>query len=296
MGNYTRLSTLRKVKQGCLQAHGTFYDYSKVLLQTIKDKITIICPIHGEFEQIAADHIRGCGCPKCARKRIVDVHKYSTKEFIQRAQIVHGTLYTYDNTNYVASKTKVLVTCKQHGDWSIRPKNHLQGDGCPVCGVNTRTTKITLSQDEAIQKVKEKSPTKWDFSAFKYTSSHKAVTVICPIHGEHTVVVNNLFNGRGCPKCQTSGFNPEKPAILYYLSVNNGQAYKIGITNRSVKERFLPDDLKKIRVVFELPFTSGASCYKVEQALLQMFISKKYAGPPLLSSGNTELFRENIFL
>jgi very-short-patch-repair endonuclease len=44
----------------------------------VSSKITIMCPKHGEFTQIAKDHLRGCGCPKCSNQ----VSKY--EEFIKR--------------------------------------------------------------------------------------------------------------------------------------------------------------------------------------------------------------------
>ena len=34
-------------------------------INNMHDKTTIICPIHGEFQQIVADHLNGHGCPKC---------------------------------------------------------------------------------------------------------------------------------------------------------------------------------------------------------------------------------------
>ena len=46
--------------------HGDKYDYSRVNFDKITDKICIICPKHGEFWQIATDHLQGCGCPKCS--------------------------------------------------------------------------------------------------------------------------------------------------------------------------------------------------------------------------------------
>jgi hypothetical protein len=45
--------------------HGDKYDYSLVDFNSIKDKVKIICKIHGEFEQKAENHIkRKQGCPK----------------------------------------------------------------------------------------------------------------------------------------------------------------------------------------------------------------------------------------
>ena len=42
------------------------YDYSKSVYTTAMNKITIICPHHGEFEQTAIDHMtNGHGCRRC---------------------------------------------------------------------------------------------------------------------------------------------------------------------------------------------------------------------------------------
>ena len=45
--------------------HGDKYDYSKVKYVNNHTKVCIICPEHGEFEQIPSEHIKGRGCKKC---------------------------------------------------------------------------------------------------------------------------------------------------------------------------------------------------------------------------------------
>lgn len=45
--------------------HGIKYDYSKVIYKSAKEKICIICPIHGEFWQTPNNHLNGNGCPNC---------------------------------------------------------------------------------------------------------------------------------------------------------------------------------------------------------------------------------------
>ena len=47
--------------------HGDKYDYSKVKYVNSHTKVCIICPEHGEFWQIATEHIQGCNCPKCIK-------------------------------------------------------------------------------------------------------------------------------------------------------------------------------------------------------------------------------------
>lgn len=55
------------------KVHGGKYDYSKIEYDNSHSKITIICPKHGEFQQLAYDHTNGHGCPVCA-------NLYSSKE------------------------------------------------------------------------------------------------------------------------------------------------------------------------------------------------------------------------
>ena len=57
----TTIDWIQKAKS----LHGDKYDYSKVIYINNYTKVIIICPIHGEFEQIAYIHLSGHGCPKC---------------------------------------------------------------------------------------------------------------------------------------------------------------------------------------------------------------------------------------
>ena len=75
-----KLSTKDEFIRKARLLHGDKYDYSKVDYVTAHTKIMIICPIHGEFLQSPSNHIRGNGCPKCA--------KIKAKE--------KATIWTYD--------------------------------------------------------------------------------------------------------------------------------------------------------------------------------------------------------
>ena len=48
--------------------HGNKYDYSKVDYKGYEEKVKIICPIHGEFEQTPDSHLHGSGCRMCSNK------------------------------------------------------------------------------------------------------------------------------------------------------------------------------------------------------------------------------------
>lgn len=55
-------------KEKCATIHNNKYDYSKATYIKNTSKITIICPIHGEFVQEARVHISRCGCQECANE------------------------------------------------------------------------------------------------------------------------------------------------------------------------------------------------------------------------------------
>jgi hypothetical protein len=65
----SKFMPLREFIRKALKKHFGKYDYSLVDYIDSTTKIKIICPIHGVFEQSPANHLRGCGCPKCARTR-----------------------------------------------------------------------------------------------------------------------------------------------------------------------------------------------------------------------------------
>ena len=49
--------------------HSGRYNYDLVIYENCRSKVTIICPVHGEFEQTPNAHLyAGSGCEKCARE------------------------------------------------------------------------------------------------------------------------------------------------------------------------------------------------------------------------------------
>ncbi len=52
-----------------IDIHGKKYDYSLVDYNNAKEKVKIICSIHGVFEQRPNNHLRGVGCPFCQESK-----------------------------------------------------------------------------------------------------------------------------------------------------------------------------------------------------------------------------------
>ena len=106
------------------EVHGDKYDYSKAEYKNHLTKITIICPEHGEFQQIPSGHLSGHGCPKCSGKA-----KLTTEEFIRKAREVHGDKYDYSKVDYKNANTNITIVCPEHGEFEQRPADHLRGAG-----------------------------------------------------------------------------------------------------------------------------------------------------------------------
>ena len=220
--------------------------------------------------------------------------KLTTDQFIEKAKVVHGNVYDYSTTIYINSRNLVNITCKTHGEFDQRPHDHLSGVGCPKCGLANRIEKRRLGKTEFIEKAEKIHGTVYDYSNIVYVNWYTNLEIVCKKHGVFLQRPSTHLRGSGCPSCAKSGFDPNKPAILYYLSILNGIAYKIGITNLSVKDRYSNYDLNKIAVLKEWEYAVGEQAYKDEQFYLRVYKEYKYTGKPLLKTGNSELFTKDI--
>ena len=113
--------------------HGYFYDYSNVNYINALTKVSIICPIHGKFNQTPASHLSGCGCPKCKFIYLNNLLKSNLEEFIKKAQAIHNGKYDYSLAIYTTAKSKIIIICPFHGEFTQTPNDHLSGRGCPRC-------------------------------------------------------------------------------------------------------------------------------------------------------------------
>ena len=172
------------------QVHGWKYDYSKINYINIDTKVCIICPEHGEFWQTPYNHLNGNGCPKCANNL-----NYTTEEFIKRAKEIHGDKYDYSKVEYVNSYNKVCIICPEHGEFYIKPGNHLHGVGCPKCKGKYKTT------EEFINEIKKIHDNKYDYTNTIYNGAFNPVRIICLKHGEFITTPHSLLAGCGCKKC-----------------------------------------------------------------------------------------------
>jgi len=223
--------------------HNNKYDYSKTILKSLKDKVIITCPIHGDFEQIAKNHIDGFGCAKCGNRNII----LSNDEFISRANLVHNNYYSYEKTSYKTINEKLIITCPVHGDFEQIARNHLYGAGCRHCAGNA-----PYNREIFINKANIIHNNYYTYDKINEISNNKNIVIItCPIHGDFEQVVLNHIAGQGCPKCFGKTSKNEKEVLDFIKSF-----YDKEIIENS-REFFKDNDVKYELDIFIPEFNLG---------------------------------------
>lgn len=127
-------------------------------------------------------------------------------QYIERARGVHGDQYSYDKLPSVfnVDRSKIIITCPEHGDFEQRSKDHLRGSGCKECGKAKRSKLYIGSNESFIATMEKIHPGKWDFSELNYVKSQVPVRVRCKLHDHWMdVAPNDLQQGNtDCPHCR----------------------------------------------------------------------------------------------
>lgn len=95
----------------------------KVHRASINQQITLICPIHGEFNMLLSSVIhKKRGCVKCNSNNIIN---QKIKHFIDFCKIKHNNRYDYDLINqHNFTKTTVPIICSKHGQFNQQKNQH----------------------------------------------------------------------------------------------------------------------------------------------------------------------------
>ena len=215
----------KKFIRKALRKYGDRYDYSNVVYVKAIEKVEIICRVEGHkpFPQTPNNHLNGKGCKKCAFEKISKLKKLTTKEFIEKANEVHGDMYDYSKVEYVGMKTEVIIICPKHGPFSQIPSSHLQGCGCKQCGIEKQIESQKLNTEKFIKKANEKyGEGTYDYSKVEYIDAKTDVIIICPKHGEFTQTPSNHLKGEKCRSCSNEKLaNERRKPLENFINESN---------------------------------------------------------------------------
>lgn len=197
---------------------------------------------------------------------------HTNESFILKAIKTHGNLYDYSLVKYLHGKSKVEILCKKHGLFKQTPMTHLQGRGCAVCGIESRTEKRKQTKEDFVRKSNKKHLNRYDYSLVEYKNSHTKIKIICPKHGKFEQrPYDHYLQGKGCPICNES---KGETKIREFLTLN-----KINFEIQKSFERC--KNLRKLKFDFFLP----------EKKILIEFDGKQHFESDRFYAGNDELVK-----
>jgi len=122
-------------------------DLSLVKYKGCDEEVTVICPIHGEFN-IQASYLRqGSGCRKCADEHRNDNRRMSIEEFQNIVFQKYGNKLDTSLAKFRTLRDKIIMKCIHHNEFETTPSRIINGDGCPKCNLEELKRKNNEKKD-----------------------------------------------------------------------------------------------------------------------------------------------------
>jgi len=180
--------------------HNNKYNYDNAIYINASTKVEVYCQKHGVFNQRAADHMKGRGCPCCARETSGKKKRLNKEDLINRCNKIHNNKYNYTKLTYKTIRDKGIILCPLHGEFLASISNHLSGTGCKKCYEQYKVHNNKSNTEEFIAKANNIHGN-YIYNKTIYTTSDSKVVITCPKHGDFKQKPNAHLNGHGCPIC-----------------------------------------------------------------------------------------------
>ena len=238
----------------------------------------ITCPNGHKIRRTMTKFIEGNHCKECSNPK-------PNTERVRLQMAEHGLTLI---SEYVTQLTKLKFTCSA-GHVDEKTYHQLKHDGfnCKFC-----MGRKTLISDVR----KEFELEDYILLSTGYVDQKTRLDYICPKNHRASVTYTDWKHaGARCPYCAEFGFNPDKPAIVYYLrfKTTKGYLYKVGITNNTVAKRFVVDPTP-YKIITQMWFPKGEDARNLERLILSKYKKWRYKGDKVLIAGNTEMFIKDV--
>lgn len=232
-------------------------------------------------------------------KNYIPYNKGTTLSFIEKANTVHKNYYDYSKVTYVNSTTKVTILCSKHGEFSQTPAMHISGQKCPKCAIKQRSRKRALTTELFIQKALKMHNGVYEYSKVKYINNSTKVDIYCSnCNSYFKQTPSDHLNKHGCPNCCKYAIDITKPVTFYVIELESSiPLFKIGITNKTVKERYKSDNPNKCikSILLEIAFLNGYEAVLFEKHIKENFSQYRYTADTMHfgKTKNTEILTIN---
>jgi len=184
--------------------HKDKYDYNNVKYINYHTKVEIICnKCHNHFWQAPSKHLKGQGCPCCAKDKCGKYKEITKEDFIKKANITHKNKFDYSLVNFINTSTKVEIVCnKCHNHFWQIPSSHLCGNGCPYCAQKSRIKKWTLSKENFLENAYKIHGNKYNYNNIEYKNRSTKIKIFCnKCKKFFWQIPTSHLSGHGCIYC-----------------------------------------------------------------------------------------------
>ena len=188
--------------------------YEKIDYNNSHTPVIITCREHGDFLQTPDSHLnKFSGCSYCAKNI-----RQTTEEFIEKAKIIHLSLYDYSDSFYQDMHSRIRIICPKHGLFFQTPNSHLRGSGCSICAKNKKKTTV-----EFVEQATKIHGNKYCYTNVVYLNCFVDVEIICPEHGFFSQTPHNHLLGAGCSICAGNKKKNTEDFIIEAKKIHNNK-------------------------------------------------------------------------
>lgn len=184
------------------------------------------CKLGHVWKAVVAARVSGTGCPVCANRTVLAGFNDLATLFPEIAK----QAFEWDPATVTPFSDKSRAwKCELGHVWKTQVKLRSSGNGCHYCTgwkVLAGFNDLATTNPEIARQAFE-----WDPTTVTRATDKKRMWICDEGHKWTSRISHRTNLLSGCPTCAKSGFDPNKPSFLYFLSHPHWDMYQIGITN-----------------------------------------------------------------
>jgi hypothetical protein len=214
----SKTKTYENFVSDALRTHGNKYNYREVKYRNAQSLVTIICDLHGPFQQTPTSHLSGAGCKKCATTaNFYRVREESLASVKKRLLAKTGNDVSIVDESFSNINAEASFICKIHGQFRRVVSYALYSPNvCVHCYQESDKANLLdqrLAEKRIFSMLLESEVS---IEPFEYKGKNDTTLVlICPKHGKWMATWSAVTKNRGCcPKCSYEASVPKRTASI----------------------------------------------------------------------------------
>lgn len=214
-----RKVTFQQFVERAKVAHGDKYTYVEKAYVGYRKSTTIVCPVHGEFQQTPEQHATlGHGCRFCAWAANGQKVAWTVEEFETACKRIHSNKYVYTG-DFTDTLSPVTVICPVHGRQKQQAFRHMKSLGCPSCGKEASSLKRRTTKEQFLDRARTLHGDTYQYDFEGYASQKSYVKITCKLHGIFNQTGDTHLRGSRCPICAGTVSNGQIELLEYIKSL-----------------------------------------------------------------------------